>query len=188
MNVTRLYRRIKKRLSKHSIGGHIAGLWFSRKFTDHGILVVSGWRPFPRVINEGGRLTAENCKFYSGVRFEIGPEATLSIGNGTYINRNTLIVSKKQVTIGRDCRISWDVVIMDSDLHPLNSTTVVHKPVTIEDKAWIGCRCIILKGVTIGEGAVVAAGSVVTRDIPPYTIYGGSPARHLADVNTPDTA
>src|SRR5690625_4773057 len=76
---------------------------------------------------------------------------------------------------------------MDSDLHPLNSPTVIHKPVTIRDKAWIGCRSIILKGVTIGEGAVIAAGSVVTRDIPPYTIYGGSPARHLADVKTSGT-
>lgn len=187
MNVNKLSRRIKKRLSKHSVGEHLAGLWFSRKFTEHGILVVSGWRPFPRVINEGGVIKAENCKFYAGVRIEVGPDATLSIGNGTYINRNTLIVSRENVTIGRDCRISWDVVIMDSDLHPLNSPTVIHKPVTIRDKAWIGCRSIILKGVTIGEGAVIAAGSVVTRDIPPYTIYGGSPARHLADVKTSGT-
>ncbi|MEX2573340.1 MAG: acyltransferase [Balneolaceae bacterium] len=160
----------------------MAGLWLSRKFTRHGILVVSGGRPYPRIINSGGRLIAENCKFYSGVRMEIGSDAVLHIKNGTYINRNTLIIAQNHVHIGKDCKISWDVIILDTDMHPLNSEKVVNKPVIIEDGVWIGCRSIILKGVTIGRGAVVAAGSVVTKNIPPYTIAGGSPARHLADV------
>ncbi|MEX0648874.1 MAG: acyltransferase [Balneolaceae bacterium] len=176
------YRRILKRLRKHSISEHIAGLWFSRKFTRHGILVVSEGFPFPKIINKGGTITAENCQFYSGVRIEIGAGARLHIGNGTYINRNSLIVSEQKVTIGRDCKISWDVIIMDTDQHPLNSEVPVREPVVIEDRAWIGCRCTILKGVTIGEGAIIAAGSVVTRDVPAHCIYGGVPARHLGDV------
>lgn len=183
MKLKNFFWRVRKRLSKHSIREHLAGLWFSRKFTEHGILVVSDGRPFPRVINNGGIIKAENCQFYSGVRMEIGNNGKLFIGNGTYINRNTLIVVEDNISIGRDCKIAWDVIIMDSDLHPLNSDHVIHDPVTIEDKAWIGCRSIILKGVTIGEGAIIAAGSVVTKDIPPYTIYGGSPARYLADVD-----
>lgn len=182
MNASELLFRLRKRLSKHSVSEHLAGLWFSRKFTEHGILVVTEAPPFPTVINRGGSLIAENCQFYSGVRIEIGPEGVLRVGNGTYINRNTLIVAEEQVTIGRDCKISWDVIIMDSDQHPLNSDVIINKPVVIEDRAWIGCRCIVLKGVTIGEGAIVAAGSVVTRDIPPRTIWGGTPARHIADV------
>jgi len=136
------------------------------------------------VINKGGELIAENCQFYAGVRFEIGEQGTLSIGNGTYINRNTLIICEEEVTIGRDCKISWDVMIMDSDLHPLNSKTVVNKPVHIHDKAWLGCGCIILKGVHIGEGSIVAAGSVVTKDVPPFTIYGGNPAKYITDVKS----
>lgn len=179
------YRRFRKRLQKHSVAEHLAGLWLSRKFTKHGILVVSEGLPFPKIINKGGKITAENCQFYSGVRIEIGHSGHVHIGNGTYINRNTLIVAEKEVKIGRDCKISWDVIIMDTDQHPLNSSTPVRRPVTIEDKAWIGCRCTILKGVTIGEGAIIAAGSVVTRDVPPYSIYGGVPARHLADVTVP---
>lgn len=182
------YKRITKRLQKHSITEHIAGLWFSRKFTHHGIIVVSEGLPFPKIINSGGTVTAENCQFYSGVRMEIGPEASIHIGNGTYINRNTLIVSEERVTIGRDCKISWDVIIMDTDQHPLNSSATVKLPVTIEDKAWIGCRCTVLKGVTIGEGAIIAAGSVVTKDVPSYSIYGGVPARHLGDVTAPAEA
>lgn len=178
--------RVKKRLSKHSISEHLAGLWFSRKFTKSGIIVVSEAPPFPKVINKGGSLIAGNCQFYGGARLEIGTDATIKIGTGTYINRNTLIVAEDCVTIGENCRISWDVIIMDSDLHPLNSKTVINKPVILENNAWIGCRCIILKGVTIGKGAVVAAGSVVTKDIPPYTIYGGSPAKFITDVKNED--
>lgn len=119
---------------------------------------------------------------------EIGQGAGIHIGNGTYINRNTLIVSEDRVSIGRDCKISWDVIIMDTDQHPLNSSVPVKLPVTIEDKVWIGCRCTVLKGVTIGEGAIIAAGSVVTKDVPAYSIYGGVPARHLGDVTTPAEA
>ena len=178
------FQLVRKRLKKHTFWGHIKGLWFARKFDEHGILVVTEWRPFPKILNKGGTITAENCQFYSGIRFEIGPEGHLSIGNGTYINRNALIICEQEVRIGRNCKISWDVIIMDSDLHPLNSETVENKPVHIHDKVWIGCRVIILKGITIGEGAVIAAGSVVTKDVPPYTIYGGNPARYLTDVQT----
>ncbi|MEX0721745.1 MAG: acyltransferase [Balneolaceae bacterium] len=186
MNSKELLWRTRKRLKKHSIREHLAGLWLSRKFTKSGILLASDGLPFPKVINKGGSLIAGNSQFYSGVRLEIGTDAILKVGTGTYVNRNTLIISEEKVSIGENCRISWDVIIMDSDLHPLNSSKVVHQPVKIENNVWIGCRCIILKGVTIGKGAVVAAGSVVTKSIPPYTIFGGSPARYITDVNNED--
>mgnify|MGYP000211546763 CR=1 FL=1 len=161
---------------------HLKGLWISRKFTGHGILVVKDTGPLPKVINHGGKLYAENCQFYTGVRIEIGKTGKVSVANGTYINRNTLIISEKEVNIGANCKISWDVIIMDSDMHPLNSFTVQHKSVHIEDNVWIGCRCIILKGVTIGKGAIIAAGSVVTKDVPEMKIYGGVPAKYITDV------
>ncbi|MEX0639071.1 MAG: acyltransferase [Balneolaceae bacterium] len=164
----------------------MAGLWFSRKFDSSGYLVVTGGRPKPEVIHRGGKLLAGNCQFYSGVRLEIGPGGTLLIGNGTYLNRNTLIVCEDRVEVGENCKIAWDVIIMDSDLHPIDDTTpIVNKPVRIENGVWIGCRSIILKGVTIGYGAVIAAGSVVTKDIPPRTIYGGSPAKLIAELDDP---
>ncbi len=138
----------------------------------------------PEVIHKGGTLIAGNCQFYSGVRLEIGPAGNLTIGNGTYLNRNTLIVCEDHVEIGENCKIAWDVIIMDSDLHPINEQSpIVNKPVHIEDQVWIGCRSIILKGVTIGHGAVIAAGSVVTKSIPPRTVYGGSPAKLIAELD-----
>jgi acetyltransferase-like isoleucine patch superfamily enzyme len=174
------WERTTARLHKYSIWEHLAGWWFARHFDKHGILVVSEG-PFPKVINQGGSLIAENCQFYGGVRIEVGPLALVRIGNGTFINRNTLIVAEQEVIIGKKCRISWDVVIMDTDQHPLNTPETIRKPVVIKDKAWIGCRSIILKGVTIGEGAVIAAGSVVTKDVPAFTIYGGAPAKFIGE-------
>ncbi len=183
MNFSEIVFRARKRLSEHSILEHLRGLWFARRMTRHGIILVTGNRPAPRIINEGGSIISENCQFYEGVRLEVGKGAVLKIGNGTYLNRNTLIVAQERVEIGRDCKIAWDVVIMDSDLHPIQGTVMENKPVVIEDNVWIGCRCIILKGVRIGAGAVIAAGSVVTKSVPPNTIVGGVPARVLGSLD-----
>ena len=182
MSISSYIERTGQRLRRHSLGDHIKGLWFARKFTKSGIIVVTGGSPFPKIINEGGSVFAENCQFYSGVRLEVGQGATLRIGNGTYLNRNTVVVAKKLIEIGRNCRIAWDVVIMDSDLHPLPGKELESKEIMIEDEVWIGCRCIILKGIRIGTGAVIAAGAVVTKDVPPHTVVGGVPARILYDI------
>ena len=61
-------------------------------------------------------------------------------------------------------------------------STVKVKKITIEDDCWIGARCIILKGVTIGHGSIIAAGSVVVKSVPPLTIYGGNPAQEIGVV------
>jgi acetyltransferase-like isoleucine patch superfamily enzyme len=168
---------IKERLKRHSLLDHIKGLWFSRHFNSHGIIVVSGSKPMPKVINRGGKIFVDNVQFYSGVRLEIGEGAVIKIGKGTYLNRNTIVVAEKLIDIGNNCRIAWDVVIMDSDLHALPGNEIENKPVVIEDNVWIGCRCIILKGVRIGEGAVIAAGSVITKDVPKYSLVAGVPGR-----------
>jgi len=169
--------KIRLRLRRHSLIDHLRGLLFSRHFTSSGIIVVSGGRPSPRVINRGGSLIAENCQFYSGVRLELDAGATLRIGNGTYLNRNTAVIATRSVTIGRDCKIAWDVNIMDSDFHPLPGKPLESRPVVIEDDVWIGCRAISLKGVHIGRGAIVAAGAVVTKDVPANSLVGGVPAK-----------
>lgn len=174
-----LVQRIRWRLVKFSIIEHLLGLWFGRKFTRHGITVVSGGWPLPKVINRGGRILTENCQFYSGVRLEIAENGVIEIGNGTYLNRNTVIIANSHVKIGRDCRISWDVVIMDSDQHSIPGKVPEEKPVIIESNVWIGCRCIILKGVHIGHSAIIAAGSVVTKDVAAGAVVGGVPAKSL---------
>jgi acetyltransferase-like isoleucine patch superfamily enzyme len=84
------------------------------------------------------------------------------------------------VTIGRDCRIARDVIIMDTDQHEVPGHALLIEPVEIEDRVWIGARAIVLKGVRIGHDSVIAAGAVVTSDVPPRTVVGGVPARVLS--------
>jgi len=176
--------RVRSRLSQFTLGELFSGWVFSRNLTRHGIIVVSDGRPWPRVINHGGEVHTENCQFYSGVRLEVGPGGRIEIGNGTYLNRNTLIHASKLVRIGKVCKISWDVIIMDSDMHSITGGRS-DEPVYIGDDVWIGCRAIILKGVHIGGGAVIAAGSVVTKDVQPRTVVGGIPARVLFEIGKP---
>ncbi len=115
------------------------------------------------------------------------------------------IISINEIIIGNDVIVAWDTLIYDHNSHSLNWRerkldvqreyydycayrnplksknwkTVKSKPIVICDKVWIGTGCKILKGVTIGEGAVIAAGSVVVKDVEPWTIAGGNPAQMI---------
>lgn len=108
-------------------------------------------------------------------------QAKLKIGDNVAIGDRTEIHAGCEVTIGDNSLISWDCCIMDRDYHKLMSDTEIFKPVHIGINVWIGSRALILKGITIGDGAVVAAGSVVTRDVPAKTIVAGNPARVIKE-------
>ncbi len=134
------------------------------------------------------RILRNNCiievgdlvKIFSGVKMSVyGTDhlAMLKIGSNVSIGDRTEIHCGKEIFIGDNCLIAWDVVIMDRDYHRFNSQEPVYKAVHIEDHVWIGCRAIILKGVHIGRGSVVAAGSVVTCDVPENTLVAGNPAK-----------
>jgi acetyltransferase-like isoleucine patch superfamily enzyme len=170
------------RLREYGVVSYVLGLWLRMSFQKAGVLCVRGGWPLPAVDNRGGSIEVENCGFFSGVRLECWPGARIVIGNGTYLNRNTEIVAAQCVTIGRDCKIARDVIIMDTDQHELPGSTLATRPVQIGDRVWIGSRAIVLKGVTIGSDAVVAAGSVVTRDVPPRTVVAGVPARIVRSI------
>lgn len=100
----------------------------------------------------------------------------VKIGNNTFINKHSKIFCKDMVHIGNRCAISWNVTIMDNDFHYIGASDN-SKPIHIGDDVWIGCHSLILKGVNIGDGAVVAAGSIVTKDVPAYSLVGGNPAK-----------
>lgn len=157
--------------------------------------------PNATVYNHGQR---SNIKLGEGVildgTLECYKEGELIIGDYSYIGRSRIFAAKS-VTIGKGVYISDHIVVFDSDLHPLSGrgryeslvdwnagvplnvyTNIDRKPVRIYDYVWIGANAVIIKGVTIGEGAVVGAGSVVTRDVPPYTIVAGNPARIIREI------
>jgi acetyltransferase-like isoleucine patch superfamily enzyme len=154
------------------------------RFQRAGWLTVLGGWPFPTVENHGGRIEIGNCGLFTGVRFECWAGATIRVGDGTYLNRGAEIVAARSVIIGRDCKIARDVIIMDTDQHELPGQGLLVAPVVIEDRVWIGARAIVLKGVTIGHDAIVAAGAVVTRDVPPRTVVAGVPARAVGSTSS----
>jgi acetyltransferase-like isoleucine patch superfamily enzyme len=169
-------RHVTRRLRRDPLSAHVRGLLLRRKFKEAGWLVVQPGRPAPRVINRGGELIAGHSAFFPGVRLEVLRGGRIVIGSGTYLNRNTEVISAAEVRIGHNCKIAWDVVIMDTDQHGIGNVPPAARPVRIGDHVWIGCRAIILKGVTIGDRAVIGAGAIVTRDVPAGAIVTGPPA------------
>lgn len=108
-------------------------------------------------------------------------DSKLELGSG-FCNSNVKIRCSKEITIGERVAISHDVTIMDSDAHCVDYENYeMSKPVHIKDNVWIGTRATILKGVTIGEGAIIAAGAVVTKDVPQNSMVAGIPAKVIKE-------
>jgi acetyltransferase-like isoleucine patch superfamily enzyme len=138
-----------------------------------------------------GRFTTSGmCVLRPSCRIAIvGKEdqpAHLHLGEGTEIGDRTIINASQRIEIGARCSISWDCDISDTDFHQViladGQRPPVAEPVLIEDDVWIGSHCLILKGVTIGHHSVIAAGSVVRRDVPPYSLMVGHPARRVDQI------
>lgn len=151
-----------------------------------------------------------NIRFKKGCFLNIEPQtqvigtliferenASISIGKRVFISGS--IIAAQRVDIGDDVLVSWGTTIVDHNSHSTSFTlrsndavdwlegkkdwtNVKIAPVKISNKVWIGFNCIVLKGVTIGEGSVVGAGSVVTKDVPPWTIVAGNPARIIREI------
>ena len=119
-------------------------------------------------------------KLYQGASIYVAPKAKLVIRGYGFLNTNATLNCFEYIELGNDCAISDNVTISDSDSHSINGNKVT-SPIIIKDHVWIGKNAIILKGVTIGEGAVVAAGSVVTKDVPPNSLVGGVPAKVIKE-------
>lgn len=147
-----------------------------------------------------------NCVLDGNYIFETN-QGFISIGNRVHIGGSTFI-SRNSIVIEDDVTIAWDCLFYDHNSHstkwserkfdteqeykdinaglnPIankNWDIVKSAPIHICSKAWIGTGCKVLKGVTIGEGAIVAAGSVVVKDVQPWTMVGGNPAVKIKDV------
>lgn len=157
---------------------------------------VIGWRI--KGSKQSSLFIDDKSLVMGSVYFE-KPDAVLRIGKRSFIGRSIISVAKK-VTIGNDVMISWGVTLADHNSHSIRFTeraldvadwamgkkiwdNVKTNEIKICDKSWIGFNSIILKGVTIGEGAIVGAGSVVTKDVPPWTIVAGNPAKIIRELS-----
>jgi acetyltransferase-like isoleucine patch superfamily enzyme len=128
------------------------------------------------VLNLEGELALDRARIGRGAMIQVARGARLAIGCGSYINDGCRVIARSRIEIGKGCAIAWGVTILDDDGHGFGPPPY-SRPITIEDRVWVGGHAQILKGVTIGEGSVVAAGAVVTRSCPPRSLVAGVPAR-----------
>ena len=152
---------------------------------------------FKKLISKEPRAVVfgDHVSVYAGCSFAVQKDGRCVVGDFTLLN-GAIVMAEELVQIGSHCLISWGVGIADSDFHPLEPAQrlidahalapffksrpprpkLKTAPVKIGDNVWIGMNAVILKGVTIGENSVVAAGAVVTKSIPANTIVAGNPA------------
>jgi len=132
---------------------------------------------FDNHVTVHSRSTFSAGKVYSSPKLEVG--------DSTYLGPGFSVGVAKRISIGSSCYIASNVTILDNDGHPLDPLSRIKGepvekknilPVQIENNVWIGEGSIILKGVSIGEGSVIAARSVVVRDVKPYSVVAGNPA------------
>lgn len=155
---------------------------------------------FWRLRGRGGRIRiGEDSIIHCSIDFD-GPDGQVTIGDRCYLGASHL-VCHTGIDIGNDVIMSWGITVVDHNSHSVNWnerkndvalwmrgekdwTGVKIAPVKIGDKAWIGFGASILKGVQIGEGAVVGAHSVVTKNIPAYAVVAGNPAQIIRQMET----
>jgi acetyltransferase-like isoleucine patch superfamily enzyme len=144
---------------------------------------MAGW-PHIRVrgdlvIGDATRLVSADVR----VRLDVAPGARLHIGHHGFINHGAAIQAFESVMIGDNVRIAEFVMISDTEYHEVSEGVGVRtRPIDIGANVWIGRRALIMPGVRIGNHAVIGAGAVVTRDVPPKRIVGGVPAHVIGKV------
>jgi maltose O-acetyltransferase len=143
----------------------------------------------PRIDNLGCIVIGSNVLIRSvnvPVELATAPGATLRIGDGTRINYGVSIAAARSVDVGARVRIGPYAMIVDTDFHDAydRSARPAGTAVTIGDDAWIGAKASVLKGVRIGQGAIVGVGAVVTRDVPAFAVVAGVPARQIGTLDS----
>lgn len=133
------------------------------------------------------RISTPQCGEHTKIsgRIKVYSRHKLVVGRRTRISHGTMLNARGRITIGDYCHLSPHVIINSSGLDiqkDFKKRTHVNRPVVLEDGVWVASGAIINAGVTLGEGCVIGAGAVVTRDIPPYTVAVGCPAKVIRSI------
>lgn len=139
-------------------------------------------------------IIGDNVRMHSVITIAAGKifdEVTFSIGDNSYIGSRVSFSVASSIVIGSNCYLADNIIIRDNDGHSLDYVKrrqnapvekEMTKPVVIGNDVWIGSNCVVLKGVQIGDGAIVASGTVVTKSVPEFTIVAGNPARVIKNM------
>lgn len=180
------------------------GIRYGKNIKVNNKIYIRGWGSI--IIGDDFRFTSGDsinpiCRNLRGEIYFDSPDAKIIIGDRVGMS-STCLRAKTKITIGNDVKIGGDCLIMDSDSHSHNyvrrrfgynkassdkNDINPSAPITIEDDVWIGARCMILKGVTIGARSIIAAGSIVTKSIPSDVIAAGVPCKIVREVINEDT-
>lgn len=143
----------------------------------------------PWINNQGRLVVGDRVRLHSTVaplQIDVGPDGELTIGDRVFINYGCSIGATLNIKIGARTLFGPHVIVMDNDFHTLDpdkrEETPPSKPIVIGENVWLCARAIVLRGVTIGEGSVIGAGSVVARDIPPRVLAAGSPIKIIREL------
>ncbi len=132
-------------------------------------------------------VAGEQLRVWSGHRQTlICGWGRIRIGDRCFLNSGVILFSVVSITIGDDVALAGEVYVMDTSSHGVEGKPAYEAPVVIGRGSWIGARSIILPGVSIGERVVVAAGSVVTKDVADDSLVAGNPARFIRTLDYPD--
>jgi acetyltransferase-like isoleucine patch superfamily enzyme len=195
INIANFFRKLAFKLKTYYLRSNSKELCVSEgkncRFTANSKIINHPQRP--------AAIELGNGVFIDGI-LEVYEHGQLFIDDYTFFG-NSKIYCSNSILIGKGCWIADHVSIMDSNLHPISPnrrlqdainfsmgifpdvyTNIPNSPLVIHDSVWIGVSSIILKGVTIGKGAIIGAGSVVTKDVPPWTIVAGNPASIIREI------
>ena len=163
---------------------HASARWHLRHCTSVGIQATVLGNP---TVDATDMVAGDHFKIWSGHRKTlITGWGRIRIGDRVFINSGTVLFSVVEVVIGNDVAIANEAYLMDSDSHGVEGRGVKEAPIHIGDGSWIGARAMILPGVTIGSRCLVAAGAIVSRDVPDDTLVAGNPARVVRDLVYPE--
>ena len=168
----RVYKKVKGRYGKnvqvHGDGKLEVGVRHKTEFLNPSLFTLS---------DNAKLIINGHFKIFTGCKVEVSPNAVLELGSGS-MNNNCQIACFNKISIGHEVAIGEGVRFWDTDGHLiLREGYEMGNPIQIGNNVWIGIYSTILKGVNIGDGAIVAAGSVVTKDVPPKALVGGVPAK-----------
>ena len=128
----------------------------------------------------------DSFKIWSGHRQTlISGWGRIRFGDRCFVNCGTVVIATCEIIVGDDVALANEVYLMDSDSHGIEGRPHVEAPVRIGDGSWLGNRVMVMPGVTIGKRVLVAAGAVVTRDVPDDVLVAGNPARVVRSLTYP---